>query len=112
MFAFGTERGDWIDLALPAAPAGEYQLVLYFTKASDYAVVSVSVNGQPSGEPIDLWSGTGVETMEPVELPTLPLEGDGDVLRIQASDANPAASPPFYQFGLDGIRLSRTETSP
>ncbi len=112
MFAFGTERGDWIDLALPAAPAGEYQLALYFTKASDYAVVSVSVNGQSSGEPIDLWSGTGVETMEPVELPTLSLEGDGDVLRIQASDANPAASPPFYQFGLDGIRLSRTETSP
>jgi len=112
MFAFGTERGDWIDLALPPTPAGEYRLALYFTRASDYAVVSVSVNGQQSGEPIDLWSGTGVETMEPVELPTLSLEGDGDVLRIQASDANPAASPPFYQFGLDGIRLSRAGRAP
>jgi hypothetical protein len=112
MFAFETRRGDWVDLALPPAAAGEYRLTLYFTRASDYAVVSVSLNGHPLGEPIDLWSGSGVETMEPVELPTLSLDGEGDVLRIQASEANPAASPPFYQFGLDAIRLSKVETSP
>ena len=112
MFAFETQRGDWIDLELPRATAGEYRIALHFTKASDYAIVSVSLNGHPLGEPIDLWSGTGVEAMEPVELPTQSLEGNGDVLRIRVSDANPAASPPFYQFALDGIRLSRADTPP
>lgn len=108
MFALETRRGDWIDLALPPAPAGEYRVSLYFTRARDYAIVSVSLNGQPLGEPIDLWAGSGAEPMKPVELPPRALGGDGDVLRIRVEDTNPAASPPFYQFGLDGVRLSRS----
>lgn len=107
MLALDTRQGDWIDLGLPARAPGRYRLELLLTRAADYGIVALSLDGTRIGEPVDLWSGRGVVPAEPVDLGTVELRGEGDVLRIEVVGANPAAAAPFYQFGIDGVRLRR-----
>ena len=44
--------GDTLTLTLPAHP-GTFDLIGYFTKASDYGQVSFTLNGQPLGSMFD-----------------------------------------------------------
>jgi hypothetical protein len=104
MFASGTEKGDWIDLRLPETEPGRHQLELFLTKSLDYGIVTVSLNGVPVGE-FDLWTGRGVVPTGPLDLGEVELGGRGDILRFAVSAHNPRAGPPFFQFGIDGIRL-------
>jgi hypothetical protein len=107
MFAMETRKGDWIDLELPVQRAGSYRLELLPTKSADYGIVVVSLNGVRIGDPIDLWSGRGVVPGGAVDLGRVDLRGGGDVLRMQVTGTNPAAVSPFFQFALDGVRLTR-----
>jgi hypothetical protein len=61
----------------------------------------------PIGEEIDLWSGRGVVPTGPLDLGRVELRGREDVLRFEVTGANPGARLPYFQFGIDGIRLSR-----
>jgi hypothetical protein len=106
MFAFGTQKGDWIELELPEREPGPYRLELLLTRSLDYGVVSVSFNGVPIGEEIDLWSDHGVVPTGPLDLGRVELRGREDVLRFEVTGANPGASPPYFQFGIDGVRLT------
>ena len=107
MFAHGARKGDWIQLELPEREPGPYRLELLLTKSVDYGIVSVSFNGVPIGEEIDLWSNRGVVPTDPLDLGSVELRGSGDVLRLEVTGANPAARAPFFQFGIDGVRLTR-----
>jgi hypothetical protein len=107
MFAIDTRKGDWIELELPEREPGVYHLELLLTKAADYGIVSVSLNGVQIGEEIDLWSGIGVVPTGALDLGEVELRGRGDVLRLEVTGANPAAVPPRYQFAIDGVRLTR-----
>jgi hypothetical protein len=111
MFAFGTQLGDWIDLALPEQDPGRYLLELFLTKAQDYGVVAVFVNGEPVGEELDLWSDRGVVPTAAQDMGIVELRGRGDVLRLAVVGSHPAASAPFFQFGIDGIRLESSSES-
>jgi hypothetical protein len=106
MFAFGTQKGDWIDLEFPEFEPGKYRMSLFMTKAADYGIVNVSLNGTPIGEPIDLWSGYGVMPTNKLDLGIVELRGEDDVLRLAVNATNPKAAAPFFQFGIDGVRLS------
>lgn len=105
MFAYETRRGDWIDLELPVDEPGSYRVELFLTKASDYGIVAVSVNGARLRDEIDLWSDH-VEPTGPLDLGVVALRGR-DVLRLEVTGTNPAVSPPRFQFGIDGVRLTR-----
>lgn len=107
MFAYGTREGDWVELELPPREPGEYRLEMFLTKAADYGILAASVNGDRVGDPIDLWS-YGVLPSGAVDLGLVSLRGQGDVLRLQLIGTNPNATAPFYQFGVDGIRLTRS----
>lgn len=107
MFAYGTREGDWVELELPPREQGEYRLEMFLTKAADYGILAASVNGDRVGDPIDLWS-YGVLPSGAVDLGLVSLRGQGDVLRLQLIGTNPNATAPFYQFGVDGIRLTRS----
>jgi hypothetical protein len=106
MFAVGTRIGDWVELALPPMAPGPYRLEAFLTRAADYGIVRLSLNGAPLGPEIDLWS-YAVEPTGAVDLGLVALRGDGDVLRIEVTGHNPAASNRIQQFGIDGIRLTQ-----
>lgn len=106
MFALGARKGDWIELELPERKPGPYRLELLLTRAADYGIVSVSVNGVPLREEIDLWSGRGVVPTGPLDLGRVELRGRGDVLRLEVTGTNPGALAPYFQFGIDGVRLT------
>ncbi len=108
MFAFGTVNGDWLELELPELETGTYWVELFMTKSRDYGIVTVSMNDEQIGE-FDLWSGRGVEPTGSLDLGEIELAGDGDVLRLTVGGPNPHATAPFFQFGVDGIRVESVE---
>jgi len=107
MFAQSTEKGDWIDLQLPEREPGNYHLELFLTKAADYGIVDVSLNGTQVGT-FDLYSGRGVVPTGALDLGELELRGHEDVLRLAVEGTNRRASMPFFQFGIDGIRFGES----
>jgi len=106
MFASNTAEGDWIDLQLPERKPGRYSIELFMTKAADYGIVEVSINGTPRGT-FDLFSGRGVLPTGALELGDVQLGGREDVMRIAVIGKNPNATAPFFQFGIDGIRIRK-----
>lgn len=62
-----TKVGATLTLNLPAAAAGEYEVVAYFTKAPDYGIVQVQKDGKDLGPKVNLWA-PGVEPAGPVSL--------------------------------------------
>jgi hypothetical protein len=105
MLAVGTQQGDWIELELPERAPGSQRLEIFLTKAADYGVVGVSLNGATLGGEIDLFSDRGVLPTGALDLGVVELRGKGDVLRIEVVRANPKTAPPHFQFGVDGVRL-------
>ena len=105
MFAFQTQRDDWIDLELPAVEPGAYHLTLFLTRAADYGIIRVSLNGTTVGQAIDLWSDEGVLTSGPVDLGLVELRSGRDLLRLAVVGTHADSSAPHYQFGIDGIKL-------
>jgi len=106
MFASNTEDGDWIELQLPEREPGRYALELFMTKAADYGIVAVSINGARRGT-FDLWSGRGVLPTGALKLGDVELGGREDVIRFAVEGTNPNAMSPFFQFGIDGIRIGK-----
>ena len=106
LFASGVHSGDWVELELPAVESGEHRLELFLTKAGDYGIVAVSVNGERVGDPIDL-SSYAVLPTGALDLGRVTLRGQHDVLRLEVVGTNPQSAAPHFQFGIDGIRLTR-----
>jgi hypothetical protein len=105
MLAVGTQQGDWIELELPEREPGPQRLELFLTRAADYGVVALSLNGTPLGGEVDLFSDRGVVPTGALDLGAVELRGKGDVLRIRVVRANEKTAPPHFQFGIDGLRL-------
>ncbi len=95
--------GDQLDLALPVEKEGRYKLIVQFTKARDYGIVQLSLDGQKLGEPIDLYN-SGVVAAGPLALGTQNLTAGQHKLRVEITGANPKAAK-AYMFGLDYVKL-------
>lgn len=106
MFAHETKDGDWIELSLPEQEPGRYAIDVFMTKAADYGIIAVFVNGARRGT-FDLWSGRGVLPTGALKLGDVDLNGDEDVIRFAVEGTNPNAVSPFFQFGIDGIRIGK-----
>ncbi|MGD0261961.1 MAG: glycoside hydrolase family 172 protein [Verrucomicrobiota bacterium] len=95
--------GDKLDLALPVKQAGKYRLGLQLTKAPDYGIVQLYLDGQKLGDPIDLYH----ESVMPTGLLAL---GAHDLtvgehkLTVEIVGANDKAIK-SYMFGLDYVNL-------
>jgi hypothetical protein len=106
MFANGTKKGDWVELRLPEWEPGLHALEIFFTKAADYGIVSVTVNEAELGT-FDLWSAREILPTGALKLGDVELSGSKNVLRVEVVGKNPNAAAPFYQFGIDGIRIGK-----
>jgi hypothetical protein len=95
--------GDTLELAVPVEKAGTYRLKMQLTKAIDYGIVQLSLDGKKLGGPIDLFN-RGVVATGVLDMGTQELSKGQHVLRVEIVGANEKAVK-NYMFGLDYLRL-------
>jgi hypothetical protein len=96
--------GDKLELALPVATAGKYSLVAQLTKAIDYGIVQLSLDGAKLGQPIDLYNNSVIPTGE-LDFGTHELSAGEHKLSVEITGANDKAVK-SYMFGLDYVKLT------
>jgi hypothetical protein len=96
--------GDLLRLEFPSNVAGRRRLVLAMTRAPDYGIFRLSVNGEVVSENLDLFFEKGVihsgEIAWDVDLRKGPNE-----LKVEVTGSNPSAKPAHFMFGLDYLRI-------
>jgi hypothetical protein len=95
--------GDQLELAIPVAQAGRYKLTMQFTKAVDYGIVQLSLDGKKLSGPLDLFNN-GVVPLGPVLLGEQELTPGEHKLTVEIVGANEKAVK-SYMFGLDYVKL-------
>ena len=84
----------------PSKKAGKYEVERQLTKARDYGIVQLSLDGKKAGEPIDLYNDGVIPTDPPVSLGTHDLTAGEHKLTVEIVGAN-AKAVKGYMFGLD-----------
>jgi hypothetical protein len=97
----GARPGSVLELALPVAENGKHEVIVYLTKAADYGIVQLSLDGKKAGEPIDLFN-RGVIPSGPISLGTHDLTAGPHKLSVEIVGANPDAKK-SYMFGISQI---------
>ncbi len=100
----GGQQGDRLTIRFPVAKAGRQQLFAVFTRAPDYGIVKLTLDGQPVelGE-LDLYDPQVVHTPEH-RLGHFDLTAGEHTLEVTLSGTHANAKPSFM-FALDYLRL-------
>ena len=106
----GGKPGSRLDLALPASKRGSYELEVVMTRARDYGIVNLALDGTPLGSSIDLYNAPHVVTTGVLTFDAPDLDEGTHTLSVTLSGANPQAIKSFM-FGLDYVRLVPRDTS-
>jgi hypothetical protein len=99
--------GEWCDLELPKVVAGSYRVSACLTKARDYGILQLRLNGAPLGKPIDGFCPNKVVTTGLIDLGTVELKTGAPVLRIEITGTNPGSVGKRYLWGVDYVLLER-----
>lgn len=99
----GAKPGDTLELALPVMTTGLHRLKMQLTKAVNYGIVQLYLNGEKLGEPIDLYNN-GVIATGALDMGIHELTRGGHILKIEIVGTNPNAVK-SYMFGLDYVLL-------
>ncbi|MGC5629253.1 DUF2961 domain-containing protein [Georgenia sp. Z1344] len=102
-----TEVGHTATLAFDVPADGTYDLAGVFTRAADYGIVEVLVDGEVVGEPVDGYGAEGVSLTDPIGLGTVELTAGTHELTLRVTGQNEAAAGFFV--GLDYLTLTGTE---
>ncbi len=98
----GAGLGGSLALSLPVAKSARFLVDLYATRAPDYGVLRVSLDGAPFGEDFDGY-GPQVEPSGRVRLGLRDLAAGQHLLRFDVVDKNRASAG--YRFGVDCLDL-------
>ncbi len=99
----GGKVGDKMELAVPVAKTAAYRMKMNMTKAVDYGIVQLYLDGKKLGEPIDLYNNGVVPTGE-MDMGVVELTEGQHTLMVEITGANDKALKQ-YMFGLDYILL-------
>jgi hypothetical protein len=100
----GAKPGDTLKLALPVKKAGTYKLTGQLTKAIDYGIVAVKVDGKEvKGSPFDLFN-KGVIATGQLEMGIFELDKGQHTVTAEIVGAN-ADAVKSHMFGLDYLKL-------
>jgi hypothetical protein len=97
----GARPGDELVLAVPVAKSGKYRVSVHLTKARDYGIVQLLLDGKEAGEPIDLYNPEVIPS-GPIALGTHDLADGPHKLTVKILGANPQAVK-SYMFGIDRL---------
>ena len=98
--------GNRLSLPLEVSKAGTYELIGFFTRAQDYGIIRLFVNGQPQGPLVDGY-GPNVEPTGPISFGRVELRGGTNELTVEllGKDARSAGYAEGYLVGIDGFLL-------
>ena len=96
--------GDKLTLGLNVPETGDYKLTACLTKAADYGIIRLSIDGQPLGEPLDRYATEVAH--DRVDLGSHRLEMGARRLEIEITGSHPKAQK-RHMFGLDYLLLER-----
>jgi len=95
--------GDKLELAVPVGKTAAYRLKMNLTKAVDYGIVQLYLDGRKLGEPVDLYNNGVVPTGE-MDFGVVELTEGEHTLTVEIVGANEKAIK-AYMFGLDYLLL-------
>lgn len=99
----GAKPGARLDLELPVAANGIYDIEMVLTMARDYGIVQLMLDDEPLGSPTDCYDAE-VITTGALPFGQRKLTAGNHKLSLQITGANPKAEK-VYMFGLDYVRL-------
>ncbi len=96
--------GDRLDLELPVAEAGTYDVNIVMTMARDFGTFQLSLDDEPLGDPRDLYNYPDVITTGVLTLGQRKLTAGTHRLTLEVTGAN-QASMRAYRAGIDYVLL-------
>ena len=100
----GAKPGATLTLELPVAEKGKYQILGALTKARDYGIIDVSLDGKAVGSDYDCFNGPKVIHTDELDWGTHDLDKGPHKLQFIIKGAN-AGALKSYMVGLDYVRL-------
>ena len=100
----GAKPGARLDVEVPVKQTGQLQLEIVLTRARDYAIVQLSLDGKKLGGPIDLYNAPDVINTGVLTFPVGALTAGDHKLTVEIIGAHPKAAK-AYMVGLDYVRL-------
>lgn len=104
------KQGQSIAVEFAVAETAQYAVTLRMTKARDYGVFQLYLDGQKLGSSIDLFSAN-LEPGDPVSFHARPLTKGTHILRVEAVGSNSDVTIPhavgIHLFGLDYMVLNK-----
>jgi hypothetical protein len=97
--------GDRLTVALPVKEDGRYKLTAQLTKARDYGIVQLSLDGRKLGSPLDLYNPQVIPTGA-LDLGVHELKKGGHRLTLEITGAN-AQAIKRHMAGLDYVKLEQ-----
>ena len=97
------EEGDIIEVKVPVAKAGRYDVILGITKSWDYGIHQVVLNGEDVGDPVDFHTTPPFKPAK-IDLGIQDLS-EANRLGLRCVGTNPAAEPVRYMAAIDYILL-------
>lgn len=95
---------DTLELVFPAEKSGRHRIFAVFTKAKDYGIVALAINGRAAGAPLDFYND-GVTATPEMALGVFDLKAGENKLQVRIVGSNAKADPARHMFGLDYLRL-------
>jgi hypothetical protein len=84
---------------------GKYRVLTRLTRATDYGIVRLSVEGQPMGTPFDGFAAGTVLVSNELDLGVVELKKGANTLRIEVVGTNPSTTGARYMWGIDYVTL-------
>ncbi len=96
------QTGQTLELTLPNQTAGQYRVLVGYTKAPDFGIVQANLGGMNVGQPVDLYDGR-VSIHEPADLGLMTLPAGKPVLKLTITGKNDKARG--TKVGVDYFKL-------
>ena len=100
-----SKAGDYMVLTINVPETGTYDLSDVMTKAPDYGIVGLAVDGTALGQPFDGYNASGV-MVAPVDFGSVQLTAGAHQLTFTLAGKNPASAN--YLVGIDYFVLTKT----
>jgi len=105
----GAKVGDRLTIGFPIDADGDYATSVVLIQAADYAIVQLSLDGEPVGDPVDLYRSFWVLPSDEISLGVHHFTAGQHTLGIEITGHNPEAKPRHF-VGIDYIKVQPVNT--